>query len=299
KVRYGVMCREDGMVFDDGTTARLDEHRYLMTTTTGNAAAVLAYLEEYLQTEWPHLRVRLTSVTEQWATVGIAGPLSSRVLEKLAPGLDCSPSAFPFLAWQNAGIGGVPARIFRISFTGELQFEINVPWHYGAALWDAAMQAGEEFGITPYGTETMHVLRAEKGFIIIGQETDGAQTPHDLGLGWAVSGTSDFIGRRSLSRPDCMRRDRQQLVGLLPTDRNAVIEEGTQLAVSGGVASIGFVTSSYFSATMGSRICLALVERGRERYGEMIEAARESEPVPVRICDPVFYDREGARRDGG
>src|SRR5690606_30627336 len=129
---------------------------YLMTTTTGNAAAVLAHLEEYLQTEWPQLRVRLTSVTEQWATVGIAGPLSSRVLGKLAPGLDCSPSAFPFLAWQNAGIGGVPARIFRISFTGELQVEINVPWHYGAALGDAAMQAGVEVGSTPYGAENKH-----------------------------------------------------------------------------------------------------------------------------------------------
>ncbi|HEX2139572.1 MAG TPA: 2Fe-2S iron-sulfur cluster-binding protein, partial [Woeseiaceae bacterium] len=186
KVRYGIMCREDGMVFDDGTAARLAEHRYLMTTTTGNAAAVLDHLEEYLQTEWPELRVRLTSVTEQWATVGVAGPLSGKVLAKLAPETGFSPAAFPFLAWRDVAIGGIAARVFRISFTGELQYEINVPWHYGASLWEAVMEAGEEFGIAPYGTETMHVLRAEKGFIIVGQETDGTQTPYDLGLEWAV-----------------------------------------------------------------------------------------------------------------
>jgi sarcosine oxidase subunit alpha len=304
KVRYGIMCREDGMVFDDGTTARLGEHRYLMTTTTGNAALVLDHLEEYLQTEWPDLRVRLTSVTEQWATVGVAGPMSARVLANLAPDIDVSPDKFPFLTWRDAVVAEMPARIFRISFTGELQFEINVPWNYGAALWDRVLAAGEEFGITAYGTETMHVLRAEKGFIIIGQETDGTQTPHDLGLGWAVSQQKDFIGRRSMRRPDCTRRDRKQLVGLVPSDSNAVIQEGTQLVAAGRssdappVPMLGFVTSSYYSPAMGSRICLALVKGGRERHGEMIEAAAGSGPVPVRICDPVFYDREGTRRDG-
>jgi sarcosine oxidase subunit alpha len=305
KVRYGIMCREDGMVFDDGTTARLDEHRYLMTTTTGNAAPVLDHLEEYLQTEWPNLRVRLTSVTEQWATVGVAGPMSARVLANLAPDIDVSPDKFPFLTWRDAVVAGMPARIFRISFTGELQFEINVPWNYGTTLWDRVLTAGGEFGMTAYGTETMHVLRAEKGFIIIGQETDGTQTPHDLGLGWAVSQEKDFIGRRSMRRPDCMRRDRKQLVGLVPSDSNAVIQEGTQLVAAGRssdappVPMLGFVTSSYYSPAMGSRICLALVKGGRARHGEMIEAAAGSGPVPVRICDPVFYDREGTRRDGG
>lgn len=304
KVRYGIMCREDGMVFDDGTTARLAEHRYLMTTTTGNAAPVLDHLEEYLQTEWPDLRVRLTSVTEQWATVGVAGPLSGKVLAKLVPKRDFSPEAFPFLTWQDAVIGGIAARIFRISFTGELQYEINVPWHYGASLWDAVMEAGREFGISAYGTETMHVLRAEKGFIIVGQETDGTQTPYDLGLDWAVSDAKDFIGRRSLARPDCRRANRKQLVGLWPQERSAEIPEGTQLVAtgrSGGSPPVpmeGFVTSSYSSPAMGGRFCLALVAGGKRRHGEIIEAAVSGRPVPVTICNPVFYDPEGARRDG-
>ena len=305
KVRYGIMCREDGMVFDDGTTARLSEHHYLMTTTTGNAAAVLDHLEEYLQTEWPGLRVRLTSVTEQWATVGVAGPSSGKVCARLAPDADFLPQTFPFMTWRDTTIGGIGARIFRISFTGELQYEINVPWHYGAALWDAVMEAGAEFDIAPYGTETMHVLRAEKGFIIVGQETDGTQTPHDLGLGWAVSDTKDFIGRRSLARPDCTRPDRKQLVGLVPEDRGADIPEGTQLVAPGRsgdpppVPMEGFVTSSYSSHAMGGCFCLALVKGGRQRHGEVIEAAIADQPVRVRICDPVFYDAEGARRDGG
>jgi sarcosine oxidase subunit alpha len=299
------MCREDGMVFDDGTTARLGDHRYLMTTTTGNAAHVLDHLEEYLQTEWPDLRVRLTSVTEQWATVGVAGPMSARVLANLAPDVDLSPDNFPFLTWREAVIAGMPARVFRISFTGELQYEINVPWSYGAALWDRILKAGEDFGITPYGTETMHVLRAEKGFIIIGQETDGTQTPQDLGLDRAVSGEKDFIGRRSMRRPDCLRPDRKQLVGLIPSDSNAVIHEGAQLVAAGRsgdappVPMLGFVTSSYYSPALKSRICLALVKGGKGRHDETIEAAVASGAVPVRICDPVFYDREGARRDGG
>ena len=308
KVRYGIMCREDGMLFDDGTTARIEENRYVTTTTTGNAAAVLDHLEEYLQTEWPDLRVRLTSVTEQWVTVGVAGPLSARVLAKLAPESDFSPEAFPFMSWQDATIGGIETRIFRISFTGELQYEINVPWHYGASLWDAVMAAGAEFDITAYGTETMHVLRAEKGFIIVGQETDGTQTPHDLGLGWAVSDKKDFIGRRSLKRADCTRSDRKQLVGLIPEDRDVDIPEGTQLVMAGNsngsppVPMEGFVTSSYVSPTLGGRFCLALVSGGRGRHGELIEAAikdREDRPVRVKICDPVMYDKEGARRDGG
>jgi sarcosine oxidase subunit alpha len=292
------------MLFDDGTTARIDDHRYLMTTTTGNAAAVLDHLEEYLQTEWPDLRVRLTSLTEQWATVGVAGPLSRRVLAKLAPATDFSIDAFPFLAWREAEIGGVAARIFRISFTGELQYEINVPWHYGASLWDAVMEAGAEFDIAPYGTETMHVLRAEKGFIIVGQETDGTQTPFDLGLDWAVSDRKDFIGRRSLKRPDCTRQDRKQLVALLSEDRRADIPEGTQLVAAGRsndpppVPMEGFVTSSYWSPALGTRFCLALVKGGRARHGEVIEAAIAGGAVRARICDPVLYDREGARRDG-
>ncbi|MEQ9811310.1 MAG: aminomethyltransferase family protein, partial [Azospirillaceae bacterium] len=302
QARYGVMLKEDGMVFDDGTTARIAEDRYFMTTTTGGAANVLDHLEEYLQTEWPELRVRLTSVTEQFATIGLAGPRSRDVMAALAPGLDLAD--FPFLAWRDVVVAGLDARVFRISFTGELQYEINVPWRDGPRLWEAAMAAGAPFGITPYGTETMHVLRAEKGFIIVGQETDGTQTPADLGLARMVSAKKDFIGRRSLARSDCRRPDRRQLVGLLPEDGGRHIPEGAQLVERGmagrppPVPMLGFVTSSYWSAALGRHFCLALVAGGQARHGEVIEAALGDGAVPVRITDPVFVDREGARRDG-
>ena len=304
RIRYGLMCTEDGMVFDDGTTARIEENRYLMSTTTGGAARVMDHLEEYLQTEWPDLRVRLTSVTEQWAVAGIAGPKSRAVLARLAPDTDLSPEGFPFLTWKDTRVAGVPARIFRISFTGELQFEVNVAWRHGAALWEALMEAGAPEAITPYGTETMHVLRAEKGFIIAGQETDGTVTPIDLGMDWAVSKKKDFIGARSLSRSDCVREDRKQLVGFRPKDPATVLPEGAQLVAPGAaagkppVAMEGFVSSSYWSAAMQCGFGLAMVSAGRSRHGETLDAALETGPVPVELCDPVFYDKEGARQNG-
>ncbi|SDD70442.1 sarcosine oxidase subunit alpha family protein [Rhodospira trueperi] len=305
RVRYGVMCREDGMVFDDGTTARIDDTRYLMTTTTGNAAAVLDHLEDYLQTEWPDLRVRLTSVTEQWATVSIAGPKAGILMGRLASGQDLSPAAFPFMTWRPAIVAGLHARVFRISFTGELQYEINVPWHQGGALWDAVMCAGVGLGITPYGTETMHVLRAEKGFIIVGQETDGTQTPLDLGMDWIVSKKKpDFIGQRSLTRPDTARADRKQLVGLLPKNKRLVFPEGSQIVETGAsrrpppVPMLGFVTSAYWSPALDSGFALALVAGGRGRIGDTVAVALPSGEQAAVICDPVMLDREGARRDG-
>lgn len=304
KSRYGIMCGEDGMVFDDGTTSRLSDTRFLMTTTTGGAAGVLDHLEEFLQTEWPDLRVRLTSVTEQWSTVSLAGPRSRDVLAVLAPDLDLAPESFGFMQWRDTAVAGLEARVFRVSFTGELQYEINVPWHHGQILWDAAMTAGEPFQITPYGTETMHVLRAEKGFIIVGQETDGTQTPDDLGLGKMVSTKKDFIGKRSLTRSDCLRPGRKQMVGLLPEEPGHALPEGSQLVEVGHsarpppVPMLGFVTSSYWSATLDSHFCLALVADGRNRHGDVIEVALGPGPALARIVDPVFYDKEGARRDG-
>ncbi|HET6522555.1 MAG TPA: FAD-dependent oxidoreductase, partial [Geminicoccaceae bacterium] len=185
RCRYGLMLREDGMVFDDGVTARLGERHYLMSTTTGNAARVLAWLEEWLQTEWPELKVYCTSVTEQYATVSLSGPRCREVLRRLTD-LDLDPDAFPHMAVREAEVAGVPARVFRVSFTGEVSYELQVPASYGLAVWEACMAAGAEFGITPYGTEAMHVLRAEKGYIIVGQETDGTVTPFDLGMEWIV-----------------------------------------------------------------------------------------------------------------
>ncbi|MFI1539807.1 sarcosine oxidase subunit delta family protein [Streptomyces anandii] len=303
-IRYGVMCRLDGMVFDDGTVMRLAPERFLITTTTGNAAAVLDWMEEWLQTEWPELRVHCTSVTEQWATVALAGPRSREVLGSLAPGLAVANDDFPFMAWRETAVAGIDARVCRISFSGELAYEINVsPWD-AMALWEALHEAGAPYGITPYGTETMHVLRAEKGYPIIGQDTDGTVTPQDLGMSWAVSKKkADFIGKRSFARADTVRPDRKHLVGLLPEDPAAFLPEGTHLVADGElpappVPMLGHVTSSYRSAALGRTFALALVKSGRERIGERLYAPVGDRLLPVTVADPVLYDPEGARRDG-
>ena len=302
RVRYGLMCGDDGMVFDDGTTARLGEHHWLMTTTTGNAAHVLEWLEEWLQTEWPALQVYCTSVTEQWATMALAGPHARDVLAALAPGMALDPDSFPFMSVKEGAVAGVTARVFRISFTGELSFEINVPWQHGRHVWEALMAAGADYGITPYGTEAMHVLRAERGFIIVGQETDGTTTPQDLGMDWIVSKKkADFLGKRAWSREDARRSDRKQLVGILTENPRQVLPEGTQLVDKPGrppLPMIGHVSSSYMSPTLGRSIALALVKGGRDRIGETVHAAPAGGFLPCTVTKPAFYDPEGARRDG-
>jgi sarcosine oxidase, subunit alpha len=307
--RYGLMCHEDGMLFDDGTTTRLAENRFLMTTTTGNAAPVLDWLEEWLQTEWPELKVYCTSVTDHWATVALAGPRARDVLAQLGPDLALDNESFPFMSAVDAPVAGINARVFRISFTGELSYEINVPWHDAAHLWEAAMAAGAAFGITPYGTETMHVLRAEKGYPIIGQDTDGTVTPLDLGMAWAVSKKKDFLGKRSLARVDTARRDRKQFVGLRTTNPAAVIPEGAQIVNAASVGKIrlpqvepvpmeGHVTSSYFSPALGHSIALALVRDGFVRTGETVYAVADGKPIAAEIGSTVFYDPDGQCRDG-
>jgi sarcosine oxidase, subunit alpha len=281
KGRYGIMCAADGMVFDDGVVLRLAPDHYLLSTTTGGAEKVLDWLEQWLQTEWTDLDVRCTSVTEQWAAVAVTGPDSGEVVARLAPEL----GELGFLEFRDTALhNGIPARIARISFSGELAYEINVPSWYGLALW-------EDVGVTPYGTETMHVLRAEKGYVIVGQDTDGTVTPLDLGM--PVSQRKDFIGKRSLSRADTARADREQLVGLLTEDPAELLPEGARLA--GG---IGHVTSSYRSPILGRTIALALVRSGRDRIGDRLEVSLDDREVPVRVHEPVFYDPGGARRDG-
>jgi len=303
-VRYGVMCGVDGMVIDDGTVTRVDDRRFLLTTTTGNAAKILEWLEEWLQTEWPHLRVSLTSVTEHWVTVALVGPRSREVLARVAPELDVAKEAFPFMTWRDAVVAGIPARVCRISFSGELAYEINVNGWYGRALWDALLEAGRPHDITPYGTETMHVLRAEKGYPIIGQDTDGTVTPQDLGMAWVVSKKKpDFIGKRSFDRAENLRADRKHLVGLLPADGATVLAEGAQILAAAEVPRppvpmLGHVTSSYRSAALGRPFALALVRAGRERVGETLHAWHDGASVPVTVTEPVLYDKEGARRDG-
>ncbi|MEU1475357.1 sarcosine oxidase subunit alpha family protein [Streptomyces sp. NPDC005760] len=303
--RYGVMCKPDGMIFDDGVTLRLDDHRYFMTTTTGGAANVLDWLEEWLQTEWPELDVHCTSVTEQWATIAVVGPQSRAVLAHLAPDVDLSNEAFPFMAFRETTLAsGIPARICRISFSGELAYEINVSAWYGLSVWEEVDAVGRPYGITPYGTETMHVLRAEKGYIIVGQDTDGTVTPQDAGMSWVVSKQKEFIGKRSFARADTSRGDRKQLVGLLPADRTTRLPEGTQLVAPDvdlgtvPVPMLGHVTSSYHSPALGRPFALALVADGQARKGQTLLAPVGEALVPVEVTDFVLYDPEGTRRDG-
>ncbi|MBL1111079.1 sarcosine oxidase subunit alpha family protein [Streptomyces sp. 110] len=305
--RYGVMCKPDGMIFDDGVTLRLEENRYFMTTTTGGAAGVLDWLEEWLQTEWPELDVHCTSVTEQWATIAVVGPQSREVVAHLAPDVDLSNEAFPFMALRETTLAsGIPARVCRISFSGELAYEINVSAWYGLAVWEEVYAVGRPYDITPYGTETMHVLRAEKGYIIVGQDTDGTVTPQDAGMSWVVSKQKDFIGKRSYSRPDTARADRKHLVGLLPSDRGTRLPEGTQLIApnvpvspgAGPVPMLGHVTSSYHSQALGRPFALALVTAGRDRVGDTLLAPVGDDLVPVQVTEPVLYDPEGTKRDG-
>jgi sarcosine oxidase subunit alpha len=304
RCRYGLMLKDDGMVLDDGVTARLAPDRFHMTTTTGGAARVLAWLEEWLQCEWPELRVFCTSVTEQWAAIGVCGPRARDVIRAAGTDIELAREAFPHMSFRDGTVAGLPARVFRISFTGEVSFEINVPSGYGAALWQALWQAGQPFGITPYGTEAMHVLRAEKGYIIVGQETDGTVTPQDLGMDRIVSKTKpDFIGKRGMARPDLVRADRKQLVGLLTRDPTVVLEEGAQLVEDPAqpipMRMIGHVTSAYRSATLGRSIALGLVQGGRGRMGQTLWVPMPERPaIAVEVTSPVFFDPENARLDG-
>ena len=299
RARYGLMCHEDGMIFDDGVTARLADDHYVMTTTTGNAATVLNWLEMWLQTEWPDLQVFATSVTEAYATATVAGPDARKLVSSLDSDIDWSDEAFPHMAVRTGTVMGVPARVFRVSFSGEASWEINVPAHYGLALWQALIDGGA----TPYGTEAMHVLRAEKGFIIVGQETDGTVTPQDVGMGWAVSKRKDFIGKRSYSRPDTARPDRKHLVGLLPLDSKTVLPEGGQIVADPEqeppMTMLGHVTSSYRSPSLNGGFALALLKNGRNRLGDTVHVLKLEEGADAaRVVAPTFYDKDGGRMRG-
>ena len=294
KCRYGLMLGDDGMVIDDGVTSRIDENHYVMTTTTGNAASVMSKLEDWLQTEWPELKVFLTSVTEQFATISVNGPFATDLMKKLFVDYDFSSENFPHMSLKNIKLNSVICRVMRISFTGEKCYEINVPSSYAKSLWSRCFELGKEFNITPYGTEAMHVLRAEKGFVIVGQETDGSVTPIDLDMSWIVSKKKyDFIGKRALNRSDTIREDRKQLVGILTKDPNLVLEEGAQLVEKISkppMAMIGHVTSSYYSPNLGRSIALALVKEGLKKKGQTIYAPLPNKNIEVQISNPVFID---------
>ena len=301
RCRYGLLLGEDGFIRDDGVIGRLTQDRFHVTTTTGGAARVLNMMEDYLQTEWPDLKVWLTSTTEQWAVIALQGPNARKLIEPFVEGLDISEAAFPHMSVATCTVAGFPARLFRVSFTGELGFEVNVPARHGRALWEKLWQAGQSYGITPYGTETMHMLRAEKGYIVVGQDTDGTLTPDDAGLNWAIGKAKpDFVGKRSLSRPDMVAKGRKQLVGLLTDDPKIVLQEGAQIVADPNqpkpMTMLGHVTSAYWSEALGRSIAMAVIADGRARDGETLHIPMPDRTIPARVVkSTVFYDPEGSR----
>lgn len=302
RVRYGLMCKDDGMVMDDGTTSCLGQQHFLMTTSTGGAAAVLEWLELWHQTEWPHLKVYFNSVTDHWATISISGSKARKLLAEITD-VDLDIKTFKFMDWREGLVADVPARIFRISFTGEQSYEINVQANYAMHVWKTLFIHGEKYDLTPYGTETMHVLRAEKGFIIAGQDTDGSVTPEDLGMQWCIGYDKAFswVGKRALSRADTRRTDRKQLVGLLPKDPQVVLQEGAQIILDPKhplpVPMLGHVTSSYYSATLNRGFALALVKGGQQRIGKTVYlSATNGQIHEAEIVSTVFVDPKGERQ---
>ncbi|WP_343502200.1 sarcosine oxidase subunit alpha [Alloyangia pacifica] len=299
RCRYGLLCGDDGFIRDDGVIGRMAQDKFHVTTTTGGAARVLNMMEDYLQTEWPELDVWLTSTTEAWSTIALNGPEAARLLAPLVEGVELTEAAFPHMSCVECTVAGMPARLFRVSFTGEIGFEVNVPAPMGGKLWELLWEAGQRFNICAYGTETMHVLRAEKGYIIVGQDTDGTVTPYDAGMGWAVGKAKpDFVGKRGLARPDLVAEGRKQLVGLL-TEDGSKLEEGAQIVFDPKQAipmtMVGHVTSSYHSDAAGRPIALALVQGGHGRMGETVHIPMPERTIAAKITSTVFVDPENTR----
>ncbi|MEM6890521.1 MAG: sarcosine oxidase subunit alpha family protein [Pseudomonadota bacterium] len=302
KCRYGLMCSENGFLIDDGVVARLDEDTWLCHTTTGGADHIHQHMEEWLQTEWWDMKVWVANLTEQYAQVAVVGPNARRVLEKLG-GMDVSGEALGFMEWAHGSLADFKVRVYRISFSGELSFEIAIEAGQGQAFWDALMAAGQEFGVMPYGTEALHIMRAEKGFIMIGDETDGTVIPQDLGLNWAISTKKeDFLGKRAQERSHMTDPGRMKLVGL-ETISGGVLPDGAY-AVGEGVNAngqrnvIGRVTSTYYSPTLDKGIAMGLVVRGPDRMGEVLAfPGTNGATYKARIVDPVFYDPEGEKQN--
>jgi len=302
KCRYGLMCSENGFLSDDGVVARISEDTFLCHTTSGGADRIHGWMEDWLQCEWWDWKVYTANLTEQFAQVAVVGPKARLLLEKLG-GMDVSREALPFMEWRDGTLGGFRARIYRISFSGELSYEIAVPASEGAAFWQALHDAGQEFGLMPYGTECLHVLRAEKGFIMIGDETDGTVIPQDLNLNWAISKKKpDYLGKRAQERSHMASPDRWKLVGLETLD-GSVLPDGAY-AVGDGVNANGQrnvqgrVTSTYWSANLGRGIAMGLVKHGPDRMGEVIDFPGDGGKIhQARIVDQVFYDKEGAKQN--
>ena len=305
KTRYGLMLREDGMVMDDGTTARLGKTHYLMTTTTANAVSVFRHLEFCHQCLWPNLNVHLISVTEQYAQFAVAGPNARRLLEKLIdPTNDISNAAFPFMACGTVHIcGGVKARLFRISFSGELAYEIAVPSRYGDSMMHTLMAAGKEFDVTPYGTEALNVMRIEKGHVA-GNELNGQTTARQMGLGRMVSQKKDSIGLVLSRRPELVRDDDYELVGLKPVNPAISLTAGAHFIAVGADSTAendeGWVTSVAYSPHLQAFIGLGYIRQGSKRHGDVVRAVNllDNQDVTVELTSQHFFDEEGARLHG-
>ena len=300
--RYAVMLSEQGIVYDDGVIARMADDLFLVGTTSGHAAAIAETLQEWLQCEWVDLRVLTVEVTTGWAVMNVAGPRARDVLAAVGTDIDLSPAAFPHMTCRSGQVGGAPARVQRVSFTGELSYEVSVPWGYGAALWYALMAAGARHGITPFGVEALMTMRIEKGFLHVGSDTDGTTLPQDIGLGNIVAKKAgDFVGRRSIVRADGLRTDRRQLVGLEVTDRNGPLNCGAHVLPADAKeprGTDGWVTSSTYSPTLDRPLAMALVRQGRARMGHSVRIWDCDVWREARIVDQRFYDPQGARLDG-
>jgi glycine cleavage system aminomethyltransferase T len=295
------MLREDGVVMDDGTTSRLAQDHFFMTTTTANAAKIMAHMEFCHQALWPELDAQYVSVSEQWAQMAVAGPKARPTLQKIVDDVTLSDETFPYLAAKEIGIlGGITARLFRISFSGEHAYELSVPADYGNLVARAIMQAGEEFGITPYGIEALSVMRVEKGHVA-GGELNGTTTAADLGLGRMMSTKKDYIGRMMAGREGMVAKDREAVVGIRPVDKADRIRAGSHLLKKADAPSLagsqGYITSVAYSPMLGYWLGMALLKNGRERHGEIVKVFDGLRNIHMyaEICDPMHYDKENKK----
>jgi len=300
KSRYGVMMKEDGMVFDDGVTTRIDDFDFHMTTTSGGAATVYNWMNDLLQTDWPELKVYMVSVTTQWAGVTIAGPNARKLVQKICTNIDLSKDNFPFMSFKETKISDISTRVFSISFTGELSYEINVPLRYGMSLWKKIIKEGKEFGVMPFGVEAMGTMRLEKGHFIVGQDTDGTNTPIDLGLKWLVNHDKKFfLGKRAINLEEMKKEDRYQFIGLLAKNKNDLLTEGGQIlkevSSKRPLPVEGHVTSSCISPTLDKSIALAMLKDGHKRIGEKLYVYSLGRFYSVTVCSPHFYDPDSNR----
>ncbi|MDZ4094352.1 MAG: sarcosine oxidase subunit alpha family protein [Paracoccaceae bacterium] len=302
KCRYGLMCNENGFLIDDGVVARLGPQTWLCHTTSGGADRIHAHMEDWLQCEWWDWQVYTANVTEQYAQIAVVGPNARKLLEKLG-GMDVSAAALPFMGWAEGILGGVRVRVYRISFSGELSYEIAVPASFGLSFWNKILEAGLDLGIMPYGTEALHVMRAEKGFVMIGDETDGTVIPQDLGLGWAISKKkADYLGKRGQERAHMTDPERWQLVGLETLDGSVIpdgayaVAEGTN--ENGQRMTEGRVTSTYYSPTLKRGIAMGLIRRGPARMGEAVTFGKlDGGTVRARIVGTVQFDKDGVKQN--